>query len=60
MDEEDKEMEVKTQGVDPITKIPEYVPTCKGKAKVPKDINERNISLQTPLLPDDIVLRGRT
>lgn len=51
-------MEVETQRVDPITKLPKYVPLCKGKAKVPKDINKRKSSLQTSLLLDDIVFEG--
>ena len=49
---------IKTQGVDPITRLPEYVPLQKGKAKVLKDIDESNSSLQTPLLPDDIVFEA--
>lgn len=51
-------MDVETQGADPITRLPEYVPPRKGKAKVPKDIDERKISLQTLLLPDNIVFEG--
>lgn len=51
-------MEVETQGADPITQLLEYVPPRKGKAKLPKDINESKSSLQTPLLPDDIVFEG--
>jgi len=34
-------MEVETQGADPLTKFPAYVPLRKGKEKVPKDIHER-------------------
>ncbi len=51
-------MEVETQGADPITWLLEYVPPRKGKAKVPKDIDESKSSLQTPLLPDDIGFEG--
>lgn len=51
-------MEVETQGTDPLTKVPTYVPLQKGKSKVPKDINERNSSQQTPILPDDIIFKG--
>lgn len=58
VDEEDVEMGVETQGADPITRLLEYVPPLKGKAKVLKDIDERKSSLQTPLLPDDIVFEG--
>jgi len=37
VDEDDVEMEVETQGANPITRLLEYVPLCNGKAKVPKD-----------------------
>ena len=56
--EEDEEMEVETQGVDPITRMLEYIPLCKGKAKVSKDIDESKSSLETSLLLDDIVFEG--
>jgi len=61
MDEEDVGVyleEVEAQGADPITMLPEYVPSCKGKTKVLKDIDERKTPLQTPLLPDEIVFKG--
>lgn len=51
-------MGVETQGADPLTRLPAYVPPLKCKAKVPKDIDERKSSLQTPLLPDDIIFEG--
>ena len=43
--EEDVEMEVETHGVNTITQLPEYVPPCKGKAKVLKDKDESKSSL---------------
>jgi len=58
VEEEDVEMGVETQGADPLTRLPAYVPPLKCKAKVPKDIDERKSSLQTPLLPDDIIFEG--
>lgn len=61
MDDEDVVMEredVKIVGSDPITKFPEYVPPCKGNAKVPKDIDESKITLHTPLLLNKIVFEG--
>lgn len=51
-------MEVETQGAEPITKLLEYVPLCKGEAKVQKEIDESKSSQQTPLLPDDIAFEG--
>jgi len=53
-EEEDIEMEVETQLVDPLTKLPMYVPPWKGKARVPKDIDESKSFLQTSLLLDGI------
>ena len=58
MDDEDVGVEieeVKAQGVDPITWLLEYVPPCKPKPKVSKDIDESKTPLQTPLMLDDIV-----
>ena len=44
--------------MDPITRLPEYVPPQKGKSKVSKDIDEGKSSPQTLLLPDDIIFEG--
>jgi len=44
-EEEDVEMEVETQGADSLTRLPAYVPSQEGKARVPKDIGESKSSL---------------
>ena len=44
-EEQDIEMEVETQGVGPLTRLPAYVPSRKGKARVPKDLDESKSSL---------------
>lgn len=44
-EEEDVEMEVETHGSDPLTRFPVYVPPQKGKARVPKDLDESKSSL---------------
>ena len=52
MDEEDIDMgvdDVDVDGSDPISKLPEYIPPCKGKTKVPKEIYESKVTLHTPL-----------
>jgi len=54
-EEEDEDMEVETEGANPLNRLPKYVPLQKGKARVPKDLDESKSSLQTLLLPDDIV-----
>jgi len=61
MDDEDVGIdveEVEAQGFHHITWLPEYVPPRKGKTKVPKDIDESKVPLQTPLLLDEIVFEG--
>jgi len=61
MDDEDVGVdmeEVEAQGADPITRLPNYTHSCKGKTKVPNDIDERKVPLQTPLLLDEIVFEG--
>ena len=44
-EEEDEGMEEDTKPVHPATKLPAYVPSRKGKAKVPKDLDETKSSL---------------
>lgn len=61
MDDEDLGVEVEDvelEGSNPITKFPEYIPPCKGKTKVWKDIDERKVTLHIPLLLDEIVSEG--
>ena len=48
-------MEVESQGEDPLTRLPTYVPQRKGKANMPEDIDQSKSSLQNLLLPDDII-----
>jgi len=48
-------MAEETQATHTLIKFPAYVPLQKGKAKVPKDLDETKSSLQTPLLPDSII-----
>ena len=51
-------MEVDTQARHSVTKLPTYVPPRKGKAKVPKDLDETKSLLQTLLLPNGITFEG--
>jgi len=39
-------------------KLSAYVPLCKGKVKVPKDLDETKSLLQTPILPNGIMFEG--
>jgi len=61
MDHEDIAVETKDvdiEGLDPISKLPKYIPPRRGKTKVPKDIDESKVTLHTPLLPNQIVFEG--
>ena len=44
VEEEDESKEVDTQLVLSVNKLPTYVPPWKGKAKVPKDLDETKSS----------------
>lgn len=50
--------DIEFEGVDPISKLPKYLPPRQGKVKVPKDLDERKISLHTLLLWDRITFEG--
>ena len=47
--------DIDVQGSHPISKLPEYIPPCRGKENVLKYIDESKVTLHTPLLPDQIV-----
>lgn len=48
-------MEEETDPAHPPKNLPAYVPPQKGKAKVPKDLDETKSSLQISLLQDNII-----
>lgn len=51
-------MEEDIQPVCSTSKFPEYVPSWKGKAEVPKELEATKSAFQTPLLPDGISFEG--
>lgn len=51
-------MEEETKPALPPIKLCTYIPPCKGKEKVPKDLDESKSSLQTLLPLDDIIFEG--
>jgi len=54
-DDIDMEAEdVDIEGSNPISRLPKYIPLRRGKAKVPKEIDEIKAMLHTLLLPDKI------
>lgn len=50
--------EIDIEGVDLISKLPKYIPPCRGKVNIPKDPNKGNCILNTPLLPQKIAFEG--
>jgi len=44
--------DIDVEGVDPISKLPQYIPPCEGEVKVPKDPDEGKFLLNTLLLLD--------
>jgi len=48
-------MEEEIEPAHPPTKLPTYIPPQKGKAKVPKDLDEHKSSLQASLLLEEII-----
>ena len=55
---EAEDMEENIQPVRSVAKLPEYVPSQKGKTKIPKDLDATKSTLQTSLLLDGIVFEG--
>ena len=41
--------DIDVEGVEPITRLPKYIPLHKGKAKVMKDPNAENFVVSMPL-----------
>jgi len=56
--EVDEEMAEDIQLVRTVAKLPEYVPSWKGKVKVPKDLDATKSRLQSLLLPNGIMFEG--
>lgn len=50
--------DIDIEGVDPISKLLEYIPLQQGKVMVPKDPNEGQFLLNTPLQPKNISFEG--
>jgi len=44
--------------MDPISKLPDYIPLHKGKVKFTKDLDSVKFLINTPLLPKSITLEG--
>lgn len=50
--------DIDAEGVEPMMRLPEYIPPRKGKAKVMKDLDTGKFLVSTPLLPEQVVFEG--
>lgn len=50
--------DIDAEGVDPISELPEYIPSRKGKVKVTKDSNVEKFVIYMPLLLENITFEG--
>lgn len=50
--------DIDAKGVDPISKLTDYIPPCKGKMKVTNDPNVEKFLIHMPLLPESITFEG--
>lgn len=50
--------DIDTEGVNPISKFIDYIPLCKGKEKVPKDLDAGQFLVNTPLLLENLTFEG--
>jgi len=50
--------EVDAKGVDPISMLPKYIPSWKGKAKATKDLDSGKFGVSTPLLSEQVTFEG--
>lgn len=57
-EDEDEGMEEETELAHPPIKFLTYIRPRKGKDKVPKYVDERKSSLQTAVLPDNLIFEG--
>lgn len=50
--------DIDTEGVDPISKLLDYIPSGNRKVKVPKDLYVGQFLLNTPLLLENLTFEG--
>lgn len=50
--------DINDEGIAPITKFPNYIPPCKGNAKVTKDPDSNKFVISTPLLLEEVPFEG--
>lgn len=50
--------DIDAEGIDPVSKLLDYVPPYKGKVKVTKDPNAKKFFIHIPLLPESITFKG--
>lgn len=50
--------DIDAEGMEPISKLPDYIPPCKGKVKIIKDRDADKFLIHMPLLPKSITFEG--
>jgi len=50
--------DIDVEGVEPISKLLDYIPPCKGKVKITKDPDTKKFLIHTPLLLESITFEG--
>jgi len=50
--------DIDAKGVEPMTRLPKYIPPRKGKEKVMKDTDTRKFTVSMPLLPEQVPFEG--
>jgi len=51
--------EIDAKGLEPIIRLLEYIPSWKGKVKVPRGPDSKKFTISTPLLPEKVPFEGR-
>lgn len=58
MEESLRMEDIDVEGVEPMTRLPKYIPPRKGKEKVTKDPDTNKFTVSTPLLPEQVPFGG--
>lgn len=58
MEVEEGAKDIDVEGVEPISKLSDYIPLRKGKVKVIKDPDAAKFIINMPLLPENITFKG--
>jgi len=57
LEAEEGVQDIDANSMEPISKLLDYIPPCKGKVKITKDLDATKFLINTPLLPENFGLR---